>query len=123
MSTEKKTLMLPVQLTDEERLELAKALTDRLAKLKELEEERKREAQRLKFDMDAEETQVDYLAKCVSTGEEEREVECEVVYNLPVRGMKQVIRLDTMDVVDEKEMTDQDKRRAADLLQTRIPVE
>jgi hypothetical protein len=102
---------------------MAKNLTERLQVLNELEDERKREAQRLKFEMDAEETQVDYLAKCIREGVEEREVECEVVYNLPVRGMKQVIRLDSMEVVDEKEMTDQDKRRAADLLQTRIPTE
>jgi hypothetical protein len=120
---EKKTLMLPVALTDEEKLEMAKNLTERLQVLNELEDERKREAQRLKFEMDAEKTQVDYLAKCIREGMEEREVECEVVYNLPVRGMKQVIRLDSMEVVDEKEMTDQDKRRAADLLQTRIPTE
>lgn len=120
---EKQTLMLPVHLTDSEKLEMAQQLTERLQSLNELEEERKREAQRLKFQMDAEETQVDYLARCIREGKEDREVECEIVYNLPVRGMKQVIRMDTMEVVDEKDMTDNDKRRAADLLQTRIPTE
>ncbi len=72
--------------------------------------------------MDALETEIAILAHNVKTGTEERAIECELVFNLTKRGMKSLIRLDTMETIEELEMTDADKRDAANQLQTRIPM-
>lgn len=114
--------MLACKLTQDEHIESAVLLSEKLQELAELEDERKAENARLKLKMDALETEIAILAGNVKAGEEDRQVECELVYHSPVRGMKQVIRLDTMEPIEESEMTDADKRQAADLLQTRIPI-
>lgn len=119
---EKTTKMLPVVLTKDERIDSAVTLSEKLQELAELDEQRRAEASRFKMLMDALQTEIDVLAGNVKEGTEERPIECELVYNHPRRGLKSLIRLDSLKTVEEWEMTDVDKKRAADQMQTRIPM-
>lgn len=114
--------MLPVVLTKDERIDSAVTLSEKLQELAELDEQRRAEASRFKMLMDALQTEIDVLAGNVKEGTEERPIECELVYNHPRRGLKSLIRLDSLKTVEEWEMTDVDKKRAADQMQTRIPM-
>ncbi len=119
---EKIQRMLPCKLTQDEHIESAIILSEKLQELAGIEEEKKAANNIFKMKMDALETEIAILAENVKAGEEDREITCELVYNIPRRGMKSVVRLDTMETIEENDMTDADKRRAADQLQTRIPI-
>lgn len=119
---QKQTKMLPCLLTPDERIDSAVILSTKLQELSELEEQKKAEAAKFKLLMDALELEIEVLAHNVKTGTEDRPIECELVYNFPKRGMKSLIRLDTKETIEEWEMTDADKRDAANQLQTRIPM-
>lgn len=114
---------LPVELTDDERLDLSIELSEKLNELEEIEAEKKEANATFKLKTDALESQVSRLGKSVRTGTEEREVECRWVHHSPVRGMKSLIRLDRQGdsaVVEEREMTDYDRAQAA--LELQLPM-
>ena len=112
--------MLPCELTDAEVLDIATEMSQKLEELDNVEAEKKAAAANFKLLTDALESEISIMAKSVRTKTEEREVDCEWVFNLPVPGMKQLIRLDTEEVVDEKDMTDMDKQMAADMKQYKM---
>lgn len=114
---ERTNRFLPVELTEDERMDIAIKLSENLAGLEKLEDEKKAKVAEIKLKTDALDAQISHQHKAVLTGTEEREVACEWVYNLPVRGMKSLIRLDNNQAVDEKEMTDWDRQQAAAELQ------
>lgn len=118
---EKVERMLPCVLTEQDIMDMSQTLGEKIQEAEEIETEKKAAAASFKLQADALDAEISHLAKCVRTREEEREVACEWTYNVPRNGMKQLRRLDTFDVVDEKDMTDRDKSRAADLRQLRIP--
>lgn len=118
---EKVERMLPVVLTDADILDMSESLGKKLLELKEAETERKALANAAKMKCDALASEVSNLGKCVREKLEERPVECEWTYHQPRPGMKQLIRLDTAEIIDERDMSDKDKQRAADLKQLRIP--
>jgi hypothetical protein len=118
---EKVERMLLCELTEQDILDMSQTLGEKLLTLEELETEKKAAAANFKLTADALEAEVSQLGKCVRERKEERAVECEWVYHVPVNGKKQLRRLDTYDVVEEKDMSDKDKQRAADLRQLRLP--
>lgn len=111
------TIQLPVPLTDAEKTELGQYLTGRLMRLKALEEEKKQEFNRIKTEMEAEQTEVDIVATAIYKGAQERPVNCQIQYNCPEPGWLQIIRTDTMTLVTEREMSKKDYTRAAELAQ------
>lgn len=120
---EKVTRFLPVKLTEAETLEMAKTMGEKMLEVDNLESEKKAFMAKNKLQSEGLEAELSQLGKCVREGSEEREVECLWNFNTPVRGMKQLVRLDNYEVIDEKDMTDNDKRRVADLNQTRLPID
>lgn len=118
---EKIERMLPVALSDADILEMSDNLGKKLLELEEAETERKTLANAAKMKCDALASEVSNLGKCVREKSEERPVDCEWTYHQPRPGMKQLVRLDTAEVIDERDMSDKDKQRAADLKQLRIP--
>ena len=113
-----KTLMLPVALTDEEKIEIGQNLTEKLMRLRQLEDQRKEEMQRFKMEIMAEAAEVQHLTDMLHNGIEERPVKCEVVYHSPVMGMKTIMRLDTNEPLGDRDtaMTAADKKRADELM-------
>lgn len=120
---EKVARMLAVKLTEEETLEMAKTIGDKMLEVDNLENEKKAFTSSNKLKTEGLEAELSYLGRCVREGEEEREVECIWNYNQPVRGMKQLVRLDTHEIVDEKDMSARDNERVAELNQMRLPLE
>jgi hypothetical protein len=45
----------------------------------------------------------------------EQEVEAEIIYNMPEIGMKRVISLENGEIIEEKEMTNAEKKHAQKL--------
>jgi len=111
-----KTLMLPVALTDEQKIEAGESLTNALMRLRELEEEKNFEMSLFKRQIKACNVDIQRLTEMLHNGSEEREVQCEVVYHMPVMGMKTIMRLDTNEPFDEKDMSAADKKRADELM-------
>jgi hypothetical protein len=108
--------MIPVALTDEEKIEIGQNLTEKLLRLRELEDQRKEEMQKFKMQIMGEAAEVQHLTDMLHNGTEERPVKCEVVYHMPVMGMKTIMRLDTNEPFDEKDMSAADKKRADELM-------
>lgn len=113
--------MLPCVLTEQDIMDMSQTLGEKIKEAGKVEAAKKAAAANFKLQTDALDAEISHLGECVRTREEEREVSCEWTYNVPRNGMKQLRRLDTFEVVDEKDMTDRDKSRAADLRQLRIP--
>ena len=108
--------MLPVALTDEQKIEAGESLTNALMRLRELEEEKNFEMSLFKRQIKACNVDIQRLTEMLHNGSEDREVQCEVVYNMPVMGMKTIMRLDTNEPFDEKDMSAADKKRADELM-------
>ncbi len=102
------TRQLPVALTEHELLDfgqqLARANTEHLA----AEERKKLTNQQLKGDVDAKAARVSQLTSIVSSREEVRPVKCAWTMDLPKRGKKSLIRLDTQAVVESRDMVGDD---------------
>jgi hypothetical protein len=111
-----KTLMIPVALTDDEKIEAGENLTEALMMLRKLEEKKNFEMSLFKRQIKACNLDIQRLTDMLHNGTEDREVQCEVVYHMPVMGMKTIMRLDTNEPFDEKDMTAADKKRADELM-------
>lgn len=117
----KVTRILPCELSERELQERSDELANEVAKLREVEAEKREVMREFGDRIKAHDLVIDSLSKIVRDRSEEKEVPCLVVWNAPKRGMKQIIRLDTNEVVDELDMTDNDKQRAADEQQLPLP--
>lgn len=101
--------MLRCKLTGTEVFDKGKHLADEEIKLDNLKEDLKEHNLDQKSIIKVSEAMVKKLSREVSTEEEEREVETEWFFHKPVGGMKQLVRLDIHEVIEEKDMTDYDK--------------
>jgi hypothetical protein len=103
---------LPVELSDEVLASRADDLAKEVMKLREVEAEKASANRVFNQTIKAHDMIIDALARTVETGTEDQEVLCEWVWHSPKRGMKQLVRLDTSEVVEEFDMTDGDKEKA-----------
>lgn len=120
MAKRKIARLLPVQVGDQERLTIGIDPSEMIAQREQVESEAKETAQRFKDDLTAMRTRINYLAKIVETGEEDREVECYWQYHDPFRGNKALYRSDTGELVESKEMVEADYQLIADEQQTKL---
>lgn len=102
---------LECQLSEFEILERGQELALKEQELQGQKDELKATQTAMKEGIKSTETVIQKLSKDIINKTEEREVECEWVMHSPVKGMKQFIRLDTQEVIDEYDMTDRDKER------------
>lgn len=102
---------LECQLSEFEILERGQELALKEQELQGQKDELKATQTAMKEGIKSTETVIQKLSKDIINKAEEREVECEWVMHSPVKGMKQFIRLDTHEVIDECDMTDRDKER------------
>jgi hypothetical protein len=102
---------LPVKLTEREMDAYGRTLDDKVSELVALELAKKQAADQFKGDIDRVERTVKILGHKVHTGIEDRDVECfwEPVYD---RGVKELRRNDTMQVVETRPLTEEEKQRS-----------
>lgn len=114
------TRTLACKLTEEEITAKGRALASAVEERESHAQELKNFTELKKMEIKALDAEIKTMAKQIETEEEDREVKCVWNYNQPRRGMKQLIRLDSHEIVDELDMTDYDKAQVADELQLRI---
>lgn len=103
-------------LTDEERRNYGIKLATTLDDIEAVEAEKKRTVDHYKDRIAGLTAAASDISRKVSTGQEWRDVECRIDYGVPDKLHKQVVRLDTLEVVATEVMTEADK-------QLRLPIE
>lgn len=98
---------LPVNLTEEEIMEAARALVVALTSLRQAEDDKKEADANFNSEIKTHKGASEKLRQLIANGYEYREVECRWdMYN--DRGIKKLIRMDTGEVVRQADMTDGD---------------
>lgn len=110
-----KKVVTHTPMTDAAKIQMGEELTATVLELQRLEEERKSEMQRMRDEIQALKTNAERLASLLDAGMMEQEVEAEIIYNMPEIGMKRVISLENGEIIEEKEMTNAEKKHAQKL--------
>lgn len=105
----KTTRKLPVQLTEEEIQQRSQALAGNLKKTDVLKEEKKASTSEFKARIDACNDITKKLAEIITSGKEDRDVECEMIKDFK-RNTVTITRTDTGEVVDERPMTEDERQ-------------
>jgi hypothetical protein len=103
---------LPCQLTEVEILSYSRELAKQNQDLAATEDRKKNVMADITAQMKKLEAEININARKISTGEEHRYVKCIWEYNY-TRGFKRLIRLDTSDVVKQKELDQTDRQTTA----------
>jgi len=98
-----------------EKIELGGKLASILSEMAQIDADLDRIKSEFKGKTAAAEAQLNSVRDKINSGYELRLTKCEVVLDKPKAGMAQVIRLDTGDVVEEREMTEQEKQAELDI--------
>lgn len=104
----KETLMC--QLTDQERREYGIQLATTLGDMENVEAEKKKEMDHFKDRLGGLQARADELSRKVRDGKEWRSVDCVIRYSQPDKEHKQVVRLDTGEVVRTALMSQEDRQ-------------
>lgn len=114
-TTEKKTsLRLKHTFSDPERLDIAQKLADSHQALDEAKDELEAIKADYKGRIGAQESQIGSLSAKLRAGYEVRETECRTVLNY-TRGTVMVTRMDLAEVVECRDMTEQERQMGLDL--------
>lgn len=116
--TEKKPIT--VKLSTEERVEKGVNHARLCQKIEELEDRKKSITSQMKGEIDAEKAKSSAMNTVILTGEELRDVECRWHLNVPKVGIKRLVRDDTGETVDERDMElfDRESAKALELAQS-----
>ena len=104
------TMALMCRLTEAELEEESRKLTELLVEKSDLEVAKSSSNKHYTDRIKAMEVKIENQIPIVRDREIEREVECRVDYNTPEAGRKRITRLDTNELVEEREMTDAEKQ-------------
>ena len=74
-----------------------------------LEDRKNRAMSQLKSEIDAAQAEINCIAQTLARGYEEREVECEILYNTPEDGIKTIRRTDTSETIQVLQMSREEK--------------
>jgi hypothetical protein len=113
-TTIKKSLLC--SLTDEERRTCGITLATTLEDITRIEAEKKAQSDHYKNRIAGLQAAADQLTHKVSTGQEWREIECKVVFGQPTPHHKQIVRIDTGEVVGTEMMSAFDQQRELPLV-------
>ncbi len=91
--------------SDAELLQIGKELAEQNSELSALEQDKKRVVADFGAKISAKESDVSIAVNKIQTGYEWRDLACTIHYNTPKAGKKRVIRDDTNEQVDERDMT------------------
>lgn len=98
------TLTLECQLTDGEKINYSKELSDALIKIRGLENTLKSFQVQAKAEITCAEEQVSIYTQKISTGKEFREIKCSILYSFE-NLLKTIVRADTGEIVKVQPMT------------------
>jgi len=101
--------------TEKENLENGRRLGEAHEELQCIQDDKKRLVDEFKAKESAKDAEITSLSGKVRSGYEYRPIKCEVTYNDPKVGIKTLRRLDTMEVVWQREMTEDEKQLGLDL--------
>jgi hypothetical protein len=105
---------LKYEFPDSEKLSMGKEMAELNRDINLLEDEKKAAMSSYKSRVDEKEARRTRLSNCIGDGFEFREIDCEIKYNNPKDGMKQVVRKDTQEVVEELSMTPEELQEELD---------
>lgn len=114
------TESLRYRFSENEITEIARKQADHFRERAILEEEKKRVANQYKTRIETIESEIEGCTESITTGYEIRQVECNVYWHRPERGMKTLIRLDTLEIVRVAAMSEHERVQAQ---QMEIPLE
>lgn len=103
------TKKLPVKLDDDELLDRGRALVQNMRKTAEAEEAREAENKRRKGDIALLEGVTARLSTAISTGTEDKDVDCEERKDF-IHGTVTIVRMDTGEVVDQRVMSAEERQ-------------
>lgn len=109
------TQKLPVQITPAEKLRFADLNAREVELSIVTESERKEVAAKYKAKIEGHSNEIKRLSRIISSGIEYREVECEKQFDW-AKGIVQIVRLDTGEVVDERPMKPEEEQRTLDMM-------
>lgn len=102
----KTTRILNCPFTTEELKEIGVKLALENQRKERLEDEKKQSQSQFKSEIDAADAKIKSLAQKLARGSEDREIECDVLFNTPEEGKKTIQRGDTGEVVSIQPMTE-----------------
>lgn len=102
--------LLPVALTDTDRLRFCQEMADAKDQKDRLEAQAKEVSQDFKAKIAAQDTLMGSRASSIRAGYQYMDTPCEVRLATPTPNQKTIVRLDTMAVVETLEMTDEDRQ-------------
>jgi hypothetical protein len=105
------TQKLRCLLTDDDKINAGKELAEATEELTSLSEDKSQVMADFKAKMAIQEAQISSLSSKLRSGYEFRNVECEIHFDKPEAGHKQIIRLDTGEVVLTEPLTEEEKQR------------
>jgi hypothetical protein len=105
---------LKYEFPDPEKLEMGKEMAQLDRDIKLLEEEKKSTVSGYVSRINEKEARRTRLSNNIADGFDHREIECEIKYNSPKDGVKQVIRKDSKEVVEEISMTPEELQEEMD---------
>lgn len=111
---EQKKMHLSVKLTNSELLERSKELAKATQDLDSAENDKKSAMSQFTADMNIAKSVIGRISNTISSGEEMREVECEYRFS-DEPGYKELVRLDTFQVVRSEMLTDADRQLKLEL--------
>ncbi len=112
--TRKKNMNLKCILSDDEYRENAKKQASLLEKNEDLEADKKSFNDRIKGKISTNDAELQILTRTIRDGYEFRDVECEVIEDYDL-GLVKVIRLDTGEVEEERQMTESELAKRDEL--------
>ena len=110
MAPKKIKMNLQYKFTKEELLDLGRTLGESQLALRQLDDDRKMVVDEWKAKISSQEAAINDLSNKTSSGYEYRSIECSVTYDVPIKGQKTIMRLDSGAVVKIMEMDDADKQ-------------
>jgi len=90
--------------SDQEILEMSRSMARDNQELSAIEEAQKKAVADYKAQIQAKENTIQDLSRRINNGYEYRMIECELRYHTPEKGMAQLVRLDSGEVVRERRM-------------------
>ncbi|MDD5006631.1 MAG: hypothetical protein PHS33_09060 [Candidatus Omnitrophica bacterium] len=110
---------LKYEFTNDEKLTMGMEMANLDREIKLLQEEKKSANSNFQSRIDEKESRRTRLSNCVADGCEFRDIDCEVKYNSPKDGVKQVVRKDNNEVVEEIPMTAEEMQEEMEFQETR----
>lgn len=102
----KTTKILNCTFSTEELKEIGVRLALENQRKERLEDEKKQSQSQFKSEIDAADASIKSLAQKLARGSEDREVECDILYNTPEEGKKTTKRSDTGETIQIQDMTE-----------------